>query len=114
MSLVPARHNFTIYQGATFYKRIFYQVEGLPVDLSNSEAWLVLKNEPSGTKLFEITSKGEGITLGGITGTIDIRINAVDTSTFTWTSAVYEFFVRDIGVNRTDVILRGGFKVVAF
>jgi hypothetical protein len=114
MSLVPARYNFTIYQGATFYKRVYFEVENKLQDISGYEAKLIIKSEPTKTLLLELTSApGGGITLGGILGTIDLEISAAKTSELKWESSVYELFITDL-IPRTDVLMRGGFKVIPF
>ncbi len=112
MSLTPGNHSFTIYQGATFYKRIIYQVDGVIQDLTSYSAQLVIKDEPEGDTLLTLTD-GHGITLGTTDGTIDLLIDAAVTADLTWTNAAYELFVTD-NSDRTDVLLRGGFKVVRF
>lgn len=118
MSLVPARFNFTIYPGATFYKRIFYELEGALVDLSEHKVTLWIKDQPSGTTLLKLDSISnvEQVKLGGINGTIDLTITEGETSALTWSQGVYELFVTDetLVPDRTDVILRGGFKVIPF
>lgn len=115
MSLVPARYNFTIYPNATFYKRVFYELEGAVVDLTECEVWLEIKDEPDGKLLYKFQENiDEGVTLGGVSGTIDLKMNAGVTGEITWTSGVYEMFLRDLSIERTDVLLRGGFKVVPF
>ncbi len=114
MSLVPAKHNFTIYQGATFYKRIYFKVDGVIQDVTGYAASLVIKDKPKGTILLTIDTSGNGgIDLGDAEGTIDLTIDAADTKDLAWTSGVYELFVTDL-VPHTDVLLTGGFKVIAF
>jgi hypothetical protein len=114
MSLVPAKHNFTINEGATFYQRIFFKVEGAIQDLSGYSSSLVLKDEPNGTVLLTLdTGVNEGITLGGAQGTIDLTIDAADTKNLPWKTAVYKLFVTD-PTSRTDVLLSGSFKVIEF
>lgn len=113
MSLEPARKNFTIYKNATFYKRVFFKVEGALQNLTGGSAELVIKNEPGGTTLLTLSSSTEGIALGGAAGTIDIEIPKATTATLTWEVGTYELRYTSTDP-RTDVILLGGFKVVAF
>lgn len=114
MSLIPARHNFTIYQGATFYKRIFFEVEGAVQDLTEYSAELVIKDEPKGTVLLTLESGGVGgITLGGKEGTIDLKIEESVTEEIAWVSGIYELRLEDF-IGRVDVLMRGGFKVIPF
>lgn len=112
MSLQPARLNFTIYEGATFYKRITYSINGAVQDLSGFDARLVIKDTPEGTTLMTLDTQN-GIDLGGVDGTIDLSIDASDTATLAWSSAVYELFITDTHPH-TDVLLYGGIKVHRF
>lgn len=115
MSLVPAHYNFTVYQGATFYKRIFFKVDGELQDLTGYTAELVVKEEPEAvTDLITLTSSpAAGITLGGKEGTIDLEVTDEETTLITWEVGVYELFITDAS-SRTDVLLRGNFKVILF
>lgn len=118
MSLVPAKYNFTIYPGATFYKRVFYELEGALVDLTNHKVTLWIKDQIKGTTLIKVDSakNPEAVKLGGVNGTIDLTLTDKETEELTWTEGVYELLVTDEGLvpERTDLILRGGFKVVPF
>lgn len=112
MSLVPAHYNFTIYQGATFYQRVILEINGEIQDLTDSSAELLIKDEPQGKVLLALML-GSGIILGGVAGTIDLNMSATKTSELTWETGIYELTVT--GSNeRTDVLLRGGFKVIPF
>lgn len=113
MSLVPARQNFTIYQGATFFKRIFYKLEGELQDLTGYSAELIIKDKPQKNVLLTLSTSEGGIELGGAAGTIDIEITDDETKLLTWKTGVYELFLTDTA-SRTDVLLFGGFKVVLF
>lgn len=113
MSLIPAIHSFVAYENATFYKRIYFEVEGKIEDLTHYSSKMVIKTEANGEILLELTSPSGGIILGGEEGTIDITI--VPSELETWKSAVYELYVTETTeAKRTDIILRGGFKIVPF
>jgi hypothetical protein len=116
MSLVPARFTFTIYPGATFYKRIFFEVEGVLQPLTEHKVTLWIKDQINGTTLLKVDSEKdpEAVKLGN--GTIDLTITDKETAEITWTEGVYELLVTDetLVPDRTDLILRGGFKVVPF
>lgn len=115
MSLVPAHHNFTIYQGATFYQRIIFEINGEIQDLTGYSSKLIIKDEPKGIILLTIVNENysTAIELGGKAGTIDIKIASSLTKDLTWESGVYELTITDSN-ERTDVLLRGGFKVILF
>lgn len=114
MSLVPAQHSFTIYQGATFFQRIFFEINNVLQDVSEYAAKMEIKDQAGGAALLTLDNAGNGgITLGGSAGTIDLTISAVKTSTLTWSQGIYELFITD-KTARTDVLLRGGIKVIPF
>lgn len=114
MSLEPAKHSFAIYQGATFYKRITYKINGATQNLTGFSASLPIKDKASGTTLLTLdTSTNGGIVLGGSAGFIDLTIAAATTTSLTWDHAVYELFITDL-TPRTDVLMVGGFKVIKF
>lgn len=75
-----------------YTKRFIYRNEstGLPMDLTGYRAELQMKNDTN----FEIsisltTEPGEGITLGGTSGTIDIEIGYLWTCNVLWTKGIY-------------------------
>lgn len=109
-----------MYEDATFYQRVFFEVEEVIQNLEEYEAEFVIKTEPNGKTLKTLTTKPNGgITLGGDKGTIDLYILAEETKTLAteWPASVYhQLFVINIGLEppRRDVILRGGIKVVTF
>lgn len=113
MSLVPARHNLTAYRGATFYTRITLEVENKLQDLTGYRAKLVVKEDSCGLPFLTLDSEIEGIELGGETGTIDIEIEDSVTQNLAWSSGIYELIIID-GSGRTDILSRGGFKIISF
>lgn len=115
MSLDPARHNFTIYKGATFRKRVTLLTGGTGSsarDLTNYSASLVIRKSPSDPTIYLTLTESSGLTLGGVAGTIDIVISAATTGALTWQSGTYHLYITAPSAGDTDAILWGAFKVV--
>ena len=88
----PAKLKFTIYQGATFRKRLTWTApSGTPVDLTGCTARMQVRPEvESPTVLLELTTANGGITLGGVAGTIELFVSDDASTLFTWTAGVWD------------------------
>lgn len=114
MSLVPARYNFTVYQGATFYKRLTLQVDGVIQPVAGYTVSIPIKTGPDGTTLLTLDNvTNGGVTLEAEPGTIDLFILSNVTESLTWRTGYYELFITDL-TPKTDILLSGGFKVIPF
>ena len=102
----PAKLKFTIYQGATFRKRLRWtnKATGTPLDLTGCKARMQVRAEVESTEvLLELTTENGGITLGGTAGTIDFYVGATATAAFTWTSVVFDLEIVHPGSLPDDV-----------
>jgi hypothetical protein len=89
----PAKLKFTIYQGATFRKRLRWssKATGTPIDLTGCTARMQVRAEiTSADILLELTTENGGITLGGAAGTIDLYVSDEATGAFTWDGGVWD------------------------
>ena len=89
----PAKLKFTIYQGATFRKRLRWGVKatGVPIDLTGCTARMQVRPEvESPTVLLELTTANGGITLGGVAGTIELFVSDDASTLFTWTAGAWD------------------------
>lgn len=88
----PAKLKFTIYQGATFRKRLTWKSpSGVPIDLTGCTARMQVRPEvESPTVLLELTTANGGITLGGVAGTIELFVSDDASTLFTWTAGVWD------------------------
>lgn len=115
MSLEPARHNWKIWRGATFHKKVTILEGGIgsdPRDLTGYTALLEIKDVPDGTVLLTLSTANSGIVLGGALGTVEIIISDTATATLTWKSGIYDLMITDAGgSDETDAILFGNFTV---
>lgn len=102
----PAKLKFTIYQGATFRKRLRWtnKATGTPLDLTGCKARMQVRAEVESTEvLLELTTENGGITLGGTAGTIDFYVGATATAAITWTSGVFDLEIIHPGALPDDV-----------
>jgi hypothetical protein len=74
----PGKLDLELFAGATFNYELTYIAGGTPVDLSGYSARMqVRKGVDSVDPVFDLTV-GDGITLGGTAGTIDLFISPED------------------------------------
>lgn len=88
----PAKLKLTIYQGATFRKRLAWlNPDRTPIDLTGCTARMQVREEyASPLPLLELTTENGGITLGGAAGTIDLLSSDEDTATMEWNGGVFD------------------------
>ena len=90
----PAKTKLTIYQGATFRKRLTWTGPAptrTPIDLTGCEARMQVRPDiESATVLVELNTTNGGITLGGVVGTVDLYLTDEASAAFTWTSGVWD------------------------
>lgn len=103
-------------RNGTYRRRVTWRnptvngVQGTPRDLTGRSATLVVRATPtSATPMFTLTSNPPaGLTLGGVTGTIDIRVTAAQTSTLTIGQTFHYALVVTLDAdptNERDIIL---------
>lgn len=109
----PFKHPLKIIQGATFNDVTTWQ-SGTPpvaVNLTGCTARMQVRAKiADSATLLSLTTENGGIELGGIAGTVAIKISATDTSAITWKGGVYdlEIVFADGTVRR---LLSGGVSV---
>lgn len=88
----PAKLKFTIFQGATFRKRLTWKgPSGAPINLTGCTARMQVRSEIDSTEvLLELTTENGGIALGGVDGTIDLYVSDEDTAAVTWSDGVWD------------------------
>jgi len=88
----PAKLKFTIYQGATFRKRLTWKApSGTPIDLTGCTARMQVRAEvDSDVVLLSLTTENGGISLGGAAGTIDLLSADDETAAMTWDGGVWD------------------------
>lgn len=90
-----AQVDFNIYQGDDYLHSFIWQDDqGTPIDLTGYSARLQVRRKASDTEfILEITDL-DGITLGGVAGTVDIQIPGAETAKITKAS-VYDLELTD-------------------
>jgi hypothetical protein len=84
--------DFTIEQGATFNLLLTWEIDGVPVNITNWTARLQARIdiEETETVLSLTTTAGGGITLGGAAGTISLDQTATQTALLPAGEYVYD------------------------
>lgn len=100
-------------QGATFTKSVTWKTgkPPVPVDLTGASARMQIRATlESAAVLVELTTENGGIVLGGVAGTVALRLEAIATAAYAWSSGVYDLEVQfsDGTVRR---LLSGGVSV---
>lgn len=87
------KRNLKIKQGSTFNDVVIYKAgdPAVPVDLTGCAARMQIRSDiDSPTVLLELTTTNGGIILGGVAGTITLRIEEPVTASLAWECAVYD------------------------
>lgn len=95
----PAKLKFTIYQGATFRKRLRWSDPSkTPIDLTGCTARMQVRADVDAVlALLTLTTENGGITLGGPAGTVDLFIADEDTAVITWDGGVWDLEIQHPG-----------------
>ena len=91
--MAAAKYNLKIEQGATFSSPITWAAgdPAVPVNLTGCTARLQIRKKIEDiVVLLELTTENGGITLGGVTGVITLRVSAVATAAIQWVTGVYD------------------------
>jgi hypothetical protein len=84
-------YNFTIKQGATFERVITWKdANDDVIDLTGYEARMMVRENITSAAPFVSLDDTDGITLGGVAGTISILLTATQTAAIAQTSGVYD------------------------
>jgi hypothetical protein len=108
--MTPGLVHFVCPQGTTFQRTLTYTLDNSPIDLSGYSARLQVREAHySEDPLINIFS-GDGITISGSAGTIDILISSTDTSAFPAGTHVYDLEIISPS-NIVDRLIEGNFTV---
>jgi hypothetical protein len=88
-------YDITIEHGSDFELTLTYEApEGSVVDFTGSTAQLHARETyASPTTLFELTTTNGGIVLGGLAGTVTLKMTAAATAALSFSRAVYDLEV---------------------
>jgi hypothetical protein len=91
--MAAARIKLSIEQGATFTKTVTWKTgkPALPVDLTGCTARMQVREKIEAAEVLLSLSTTDGrITLGGVAGTVNLRVEAEDTAEIVWKTGVYD------------------------
>jgi hypothetical protein len=108
--MTPGLVNFVCPQGSTFRRTLAYTLDDLPIDLSGYSSRLQVREAYySANPVVSLTS-GNGISIDGPDGLIDILISASVTSAFPTGIHVYDLEIISPS-NIVDRLIEGTFNV---
>lgn len=108
--MTPGLVHFVCPQGSTFRRTLTYTLDNAPIDLSGYSARLQVREAHYSTESLIALVSGDGLTIGGSAGTIDILINDSDTSDLPAGTHVYDLEIISSG-NIVDRLIEGNFTV---
>lgn len=111
--MTPFKLPLTIYQGATFRKSAVWKAgtPAVPVDLTGCIARMHIREFlDAPTTLLELTTENGRLVLGGVTGKVDMIVDATATTALTWTSGVYDLEI-EFSNGEVRRLLQGAVKV---
>jgi hypothetical protein len=88
--MTPGKVNFLCPQGSTFNRRLTYKINDVPVNLNGYTSRLQVRETHYAQDTIVALTSGNGITLGGSAGTIDVLISASATALFDAGNFVYD------------------------
>jgi hypothetical protein len=111
---MPTKFNISIIKGSRYLKSFIYTDSSkAPIDISGLSARMQIRErENSPAFETELTTTNGQITLGGVTGQINIILGATDTDLLTITNGVYDMELYNAGdPDVVDTILEGAVTV---
>ena len=103
----PAKLKLTIYQGATFRKRLAWlNPDRTPIDLTGCTARMQVREDyESPLPLLELTTENGGITIDPVnTGVLHLYISDVGTAACLWGGGVYDVEIVHPGGDVTRLV----------
>jgi len=113
MTVIPSKHTFTIWRGATFSESlVVYSDMAGTVPFCNSAhsytAEMIIRTNPDGEELISVTA-----TVDVPNSTINLSLTPAETADLAWSGAVYDLTITDTTANPdvTNALLYGAIKV---
>ena len=117
MTVIPDKHTFTIWQGASFIETlaIYTDAAGVtPKDLTGYTASMIIRDKPNGTVLITMTdANGKIAFTDRANGKLTLQLTPAETdpTAITWKGAVYDLTITKTSTGVTDALLYGAIKV---
>ena len=109
MTVIPSKHTFTIWRGATFSESlvVYTDMAGtVPKNLSGCTAKMIIRTSPDGEELISVTA-----TVDASNSTINLTLTPEQTADLAWSGAVYDLTITKTSTGVTDALLYGAVKV---
>ncbi len=102
--MAAANYDILIEQGATFTLSIVWKDdEGVPIDISDCEARMQIRRTYDSDPIISLTTESDGgIVLGGVTGSVDVEVDAETTENVEIRRGLYDLEI----VFPDDVVVR--------
>lgn len=111
--VTPARRDYAVIAGNTFYESFIVKIDGSPADLTGWKARLQARSGPDDVvPVIDVTTDNGGIVLGGTAGTVNIIVAAETTRGWGRLAAHYQFEFEDTAGN-VQTFFYGDFVVSA-
>ena len=108
--MTPGLVHFVCPQGTTFKRTLTYTLDNIPIDLSGYSARLQVREAYYSTEPLISLETGDGITISGSAGIINIQINSTDTSAMIAGTHVYDLEIQSPSGD-IDRLIEGNFTV---
>lgn len=93
---MAAAYNFTIEQGATLIRRFVWKDKNnQPINLVGCTAKMQLRETYDKAPVLTLTTETGEIVLGGVDGTVLLKIAATATAALSFTEALYDLVITD-------------------
>ena len=104
---MAAQKNWQVDQNATFTFQVQYTEEDsvTPISLVGASAKMQVRDTQGGSKLaFTLTSPSGGITIDGLTGTLNIKMTPTQTNKLFYPKSAYDIMVIDSNGNKIKLL----------
>lgn len=102
-------YNICYIQGSTFNKRITWLQDGIATNLTGYTAKMQVRAAPDSPVIVELSTENGRITLGGVNGTIDLKIE----DSVIVAAGNYFYDLDLYSASETYTLLKGRFQIIA-
>jgi hypothetical protein len=97
--------------GATFDRILTWKIDGVPVNLTGATARMQIRQKVSSPVILELNTTNTRIVLGGVAGTIQLKLSAEETSELAPGNFLYDLLINH--GTEVDRLVEGKFHIVA-
>jgi hypothetical protein len=106
---MSAEYNFCHIQGSTFKKRLSWNQNNIPTNLTGYTAKMQIRSSYNSPIVIELSTENSRIILGGINGTIDLKIEdsvIIEAGNYYYDLDLYS-------TTETYTLLKGRFQIIS-